>query len=244
MRKWSEIKQATLNKLFLSESEAQQQSYLEKFQYLANEGLNIIANGVKPRIAKLVVDVYSDVVVGENFVLNVDEGTLDYFRDGEHHKLTPKTGVLYYESDDIKYEYKNGMLVETVNGAVGKNIITMPDDFLSFADMVNYHNGQSEPNIIYINDKQILLPELGRYEIFYNALWQDITKEDVVNDTHLKIDSSILNCIPTYVAAQLLSQDDVQRSTILKNEFELMLSRLDTQTMYQEKHFKSIGGWY
>ena len=122
----------------------------------------------------------------------------------------------------------------------------MPDDFLSFADMVNYCNGEPDPTIVYLGDKNIVLPQKGIYHIFYNALWEPIT-EDYMNDQEqpdLPIDQSVLNCIPSYVAAQILAEDDVQRSTILKNEYELMLSRLDTNIMYQSNSFKSIGGWY
>lgn len=197
MKLWSEIKAAALNKLFLEESEAQEQGYLAKFQYLANECLNIIANGVKPKIASFTVTTTSDMAPA-----------------------------------------------------------TMPDDFLSFAGMTNYYyklndNGDvidtlPDADVIYVTDKQIILPKKGKYIIYYNALWNEITDDDVRNDNAnvLNIDSSVLNCIPTYIASQLLSQDDPQRSAILKNEFELMLSRLDTTVMFQEKHFTSPGGWY
>ena len=122
--------------------------------------------------------------------------------------------------------------------------IKMPEDFLSFADMINYVNGEADPAIIYIDDKTIALSVPGIYKIFYNALWEPIT-EDYMNDQEqpdLPIDQSVLNCIPSYVASQILAEDDIQRSTILKNEYELMLSRLDTNIMYQENHFKSTGG--
>lgn len=197
MKLWSEIKAAALNKLFLEESEAQEQGYLAKFQYLANECLNIIANGVKPKIASFTVTTTSDMAPA-----------------------------------------------------------TMPDDFLSFAGMTNYYyklndsgdvvDTLPDADVIYVTDKQIILPKKGKYIIYYNALWNEITDDDVRNDNAnvLNIDSSVLNCIPTYIASQLLSQDDPQRSAILKNEFELMLSRLDTTIMYQEQHFKSPGGWY
>jgi hypothetical protein len=104
----------------------------------------------------------------------------------------------------------------------------------------------ADPEITWVSDKLIKVNELGDYVVFYNALWQPIT-EDYMNDQEqpdLPIDQSVLNCIPSYVASQILAEDDVQRSTILKNEYELMLSRLDTNIMYQENHFKSTGGWY
>lgn len=188
MRSWSEIKQATLNKLFLDEQEAQQQGYLAKFRLLANEGLNIIANGVKPRIATLETSTTED-----------------------------------------------------------NAIVTMPDDFLNFADIVNYLDGEADPQIIYLDYNKIKLPIKGDYTIYYNALWQYLKEEDVNSknaNNILNIEQSILNCLPSYIASQCLSQDDVQRSTILRNEFELMLSRLDTNMLYQERSFKSTGGWY
>ena len=185
MKKWSEIKQATLNKLFLDEEEAQQQGYLNKFQQFANECLSVIANGVKPRIA--------------TFKVTVDEEN---------------------------------------------SIVDMPEDFLSFADMINYLDGDVAPKIVFIGDRQLMLSEKGNYIIYYNALWNDITKEDISKDVVLKIDASILNCLPTYIASQALAQDDIQRSTSLKNDFELMLARLDTNVMFEQDHYKSTGGWY
>lgn len=189
MKKWSEIRQAIINKAFMDETEvnSENEKYADKFAYFANECLVNIANGIKPRIA----------------VFDVETTT----------------------------ENEEQM---------------MPEDFLSFADMVNYVNGEPDPTIVYLGDKNVILPKIGRYKIFYNALWEPIT-EDYMNDQEqldLPIDQSVLNCIPSYVAAQIMAEDDVQRSTILKNEYELMLSRLDTNIMYQENHFKSSGGWY
>jgi hypothetical protein len=186
MKKWSEIRQGIINKLFMDEQEVNSENdvYAAKFAYFANECLNQIANSVKPRVAVF------DVVTTDK---NVEE--------------------------------------------------TMPDDFLSFADMINYLDGRPDPTVIYLGDKHIMLPEKGRYQIFYNALWKPISEENM-DDSDLPIDQSVLNCIPSYVASQILAEDDIQRSTILKNEYELMLSRLDTNIMYQQNSYKSTGGWY
>lgn len=196
MKKWSEIKQATLDKLFLTIDEADDQGYLSKFRYLANECLNIIANGVKPRIKAYKFE-----------AIPADR---------------PLAVLQYYVGDDIR----------------------MPDDFLSFADMNIYRNNEPYDDIVYLSDRDIVVGELGEYVIYYNAVWDNITEEDVQTDNNLKIDISVLNCLPTYIASQCLAQDDVQRSAMLKNEFELMLSRLDTNIMYQNNHFRSSGGWY
>lgn len=196
MKKWSEIKQLTLNKLMMTEAEARQQEYLGKFQGYANECLNIIANGVKPRIKAFRFSVLADDM---------------------------PTAVGDYHLSDI---------------------ITMPDDFLSYADMINYHNNEPWSDIVYLSDRDFVVGELGDYVIYYNALWDDITEQNVKEDTELTIHISVLNCLPTYIASQCLAQDDVQRSASLRNEFESILSRLDTNVMYQGQHYQSKGGWY
>lgn len=196
MKKWSEIKQLTLNKLMMTEAEARQQEYLGKFQGYANECLNIIANGVKPRIKAFRFSVLADDM---------------------------PTAVGDYHLSDI---------------------ITMPDDFLSYADMINYHNNEPWSDIVYLSDRDFVVGELGDYVIYYNALWDDITEQNVKEDTELTTHISVLNCLPTYIASQCLAQDDVQRSASLRNEFESILSRLDTNVMYQGQHYQSKGGWY
>ena len=246
MRKWSEIKQATLNKLFLDEQEAQQQGYLDKFQYLANECLNIISNGVKPRIATFeatVMDLssYTKRVVGENFVYDSGLGLITYDQNGISAEVVPDDETIYYVSDGEQYIFLDDSLVRV---QPQKGFVVMPDDFLSFADMIGYLDGTPDPTIVYLDDRRVILPEDGSYIIYYNATWEDITKDEITNDDVLQIDSSILNCLPTYMASQCLSQDDITRAAILKNEFELMLARLDTNIMYESNHYKSEGGWY
>ena len=200
MKTWKEITEATIHKLFLvDDTEADQYGYLNKFAYLANECLSIIANGVKPKVG--VFDV--KVVLKE---------------DGKE-----KPEGAFYNTE----------------------LIPMPEDFLSFGDMINYKDGDPDPEVVYVTDSAIHLPEPGEYSIFYNASYDDITEEYTSNgEKVINIPKSVLMCLPSYIASQVLSQDDVQRSTILKNEFELMLSRLDTNVSYEANHFKSSGGWY
>ena len=199
MKTWKEIKQATLYKLSLEENEAMQQGYVQKFPLLANECLNIIANGVKPKVGVF------DVKVVEK-------------EDGKE-----KPEGAFYNIE----------------------LIPMPEDFLSFGDMINYKDGDPDPEVVYVTDSAIHLPEPGEYSIFYNAAYDDITEEYTDDgEKVIHIPKSVLACLPSYIASQVLAQDDVQRSTILKNEFELMLSRLDTNVLYESNHFKSSGGWY
>ena len=269
MKKWSEIKQATLNKLFLDEIEAQQQGYLEKFQYLANECLNLIANGVKPKIRSITVLVkdlseYNNTIVGYDFIYIPSSDKIGYYSDGVYYEDTPDDKTLYEVNPGEVYIFKNNSLIRVESDG---GYVTMPTDFLSFTDTVNYlkldyvdlmlNYGKSiaycfrnkdvvieNPEVIYLDDIRISLPDYGAYTIFYNSLWDEISKEDIDNDNVLDISYSVLNCLPTYIAAQLLHQDDVQRSARLQNEFELLLARLDTNVLTQNSHYRSAGGWY
>lgn len=248
MKKWSEIRQGIINKLFMDEAEvnSENETYAAKFAYFANECLNQIANGIKPRIATFRPVLYEKSMRGVNFRLEDGVFSMDS-AFGDTYYLEPDKNTLYIDlMTDKKYVISGAELLDVTDKdyyPINTRIV-MPEDFLSFADMVNYVNGEPDPTIVYLGDKNIMLPKKGRYKIFYNALWQSIDEDSMAEDYDLPIDQSILNCIPTYVAAQILAEDDVQRSTILKNEYELMLSRLDTNIMYQENHFKSTGGWY
>lgn len=225
------------------EVNSENEVYAAKFAYFANECLNQIANGVKPRIAVFDVLVYApnekDIVVGKNFKYDSDLGFVTYDADGVSVEHTPNSHTVYKDGNN-SYAFVEDKLIKA---STRHKPVELPNDYLSFADMINYRDGEADPSIIYVGDKHIMLSEKGHYRIFYNALWEPITEENM-DDIDLPIDQSVLNCIPTYVAAQILAEDDVQRSTILKNEYELMLSRLDTNIMYQSNSFKSTGGWY
>lgn len=247
MKRWSEIKQSTLYKLFLEEDEAQQQGYLEKFQYLANECLNVIANGVKPRIKVYEIECrdlskYDDEVYGYDFSYDNELGFITYRGDGDVMvERVPDEHEIYIVPYGDKYILEHNKLVRVASES---DISNLPTDFLSFADMINYYGNDPDAEIVYAGDRGVILPKKGKYRIFYNATWNEITQDDMTNDYILDIDQSVLNCLPTYMAAQLLAQDDIVRSATLKNEFELMLARLDTNIMYDTNHFRSTGGWY
>lgn len=246
MKKWSEIKQATLHKLFLDEQEAQQQGYLDKFQYLANECLNIISNGVKPKIATFnatVMDLssYTKQVTGDDFTYDIDLNYIIYDQNGVSAEIVPDEETVYYVNRGEQYIFLDNSLVRVQPQG---GYVIVPDNFLSFADMIGYLNGEPDPTVVYIDDRRVALPEEGEYTLFYNATWDDVVKADIDADNVLDIDPSVLNCLPTYIASQCLSQDDITRAAILKNEFELMLARLDVNIMYEANHYKSEGGWY
>lgn len=117
---------------------------------------------------------------------------------------------------------------------------SMPEDFLSFSDALNYRDNETNPTIYQIGYNKVILPKPGKYAIFYDALYPEITDFS----KKLDIPQSIVTCIPFYVVSQLLAQDDIQRATILRNEFERLISVLEPTEITQYGSFTSNSGWY
>jgi hypothetical protein len=248
MRKWGEIKQATLDKMGLTPDEITSDS-LDKFQYYANEALDLIANGVKPRIVAYHFQVFDKIVYGSDFVYDAERKVVTYtpadLHNGERKQLDVDKTTVYYQDEDTKYTMTNGVWLLNKAAYHLNDRVTMPEDFLSFADMTNYHNNKPWFDIVYLGDRDFVVGETGVYVVYYNALWEHVVlPSDGQDEYQLTADLSVIRCLPTYMAAKSLAQDDIQRATSLNNEFELMLSRLDTNIMYQNNSFRSSGGWY
>lgn len=126
--------------------------------------------------------------------------------------------------------------------------VTMPDDFISFGDDVNtviIDGTQYEchdDDLTYKGYNEILLHHSGKFSISYNARWYTFDK-DIENDVVLNIPMDILDCIPSYVAHQCSKVDDEIKASIFRNEYELMLSRIDNTQYNSTKSFKIGGDW-
>lgn len=158
--------------------------------------------------------------------------------------VKPKRTFYEFEIHNGKYN-EFGELIE--EGNVLKPI-TMPDDFISFGDDVNtidedigygttMRRKAFEEDFEYHGYNQIICREKGKYSISYNARWHKFTSSDTV----LNVPMDILECIPSYVASQCMKTDDEQKSAMLRNEFEILMARID-DTNYKSTETFSIGG--
>ena len=249
MKKWGEIKQATADKMGFVIDELDIAT-VRKFSTWANEALDIIANGVKPKLTSVVITVKENILKGSGFkeAVSVGAPAISYYDDkGKSSLVFANENTVYFEDEFTQYAYSEKKGLHRIVGNVPNNIIRMPENFLSFADMLIYHDNEVYNDVVYAGNDSLIFGETGEYLIYYNALWDHIpvfTREEGANDYVINADLSVIRCLPTYIASQALAQDDTQRSVILKNDFELMLSRLDTNIMYQSNSFKSSGGWY
>lgn len=154
-----------------------------------------------------------------------------------------KPNVLYYEID-----------VYTENDALGEDeflvnsVVKMPDNFLSFIGVKILKDGAPCKTCEYYATDGLLVKEAGHYVIPYYGMYPEIltanNQPDGYNNQDLGIPRQVLDCVPAYVASKCLQEDDLQRSTVLSNDFEMQLARIDNGEMYDVEHYESEGGWY
>lgn len=236
MYTWGYIKENILAKLNLSESEANQQNFLSRFPYFANEAMTQICSSVKPKRTRF-----------RFMVLNKEQAWLEY---------TQKYGVYTeygypiednFTADDAKFVEKQAFW-KTWNSLYFVNEpITMPDDFISFgSDDIEYRPTQHSPCYVegeaeVYDYNKISCNVAGYYEVPYNARWFLFTR-DLQNNVSIPAPIDICEAIPSYVASQCLKIDDEVKAAVLRNEYEMFVARIDDDP-YSCGSIKIDGGW-
>lgn len=142
----------------------------------------------------------------------------------------------------------------------------MPSDFVSFGDDVNYERVIStvyprtaeldetsievdveevelhDTDFKYYGYNKIVFKHVGDFYISYNARWFTFFK-GIEENTELDIPADILDCIPSYVASQCYKVDDETKAQIYRNEYEMMLARIDATNYKNTKTIKIEGDW-
>lgn len=152
-----------------------------------------------------------------------------------------------------KYTFEN-FVIDKTNIGVKQ---TMPDDFVSFGDDVCYmleevreHNGETRLIKVHIHDddyeylgyNQVVFKHPGNYFISYNARWYTFDKS-LSDDELIDIPDDILDSIPSYIASQCYKIDDEYKASVFRNEYEIMLSRIDNSNFRNTKTIKIEGDW-
>lgn len=129
---------------------------------------------------------------------------------------------------------------------------TMPEDFISFGDDVCYElvdNGtflEKHPlydvDFEYYGYNQVIFKRPGNFYISYNARWYKFLKS-MDDDEVIDVPMDILDCIPSYIASQCYKIDDEYKAQVFRNEYELMLSRIDATNYKNTKGILIQGDW-
>lgn len=138
----------------------------------------------------------------------------------------------------------------------------MPSDFVSFGDDVNYEFTTEEfggneyfysdfmlvkkelydKDFEYYGNNKVLFKREGTFHISYNARWFTFDK-NIDDNFVIDVPNDILECIPSYIASQCYKIDDEYKSSVFRNEYEIMLSRIDNTNYKNTKTFSIDGGW-
>lgn len=143
---------------------------------------------------------------------------------------------------------------------LGKPMTIEDNNFISFGDDVNriieeIYNTRltreaNDEDFSYCGYNQIIPYKVGTYLISYNARWITFLFRDADvdgiddgqdNDTELEVPMDILECLPSYIASQCMKVDDDYKASVFRNEFEMMVARID-DTHYKTNKTFSIGG--
>ena len=249
--KWSDIKQMCYDLLSIEDpTEDDEALYGAKFKRFANQALVVIANSVKPQIKKFTVTVTNaeEIVEMPNDFLSFTNMMGD--RDGVQWKPTRFYGR---KSVILNGEAKYNAVVTPVVASDYAGLYVY-DTTQNKMILCTYANNTLAPSWVTVGTTTAYEQTGVEYNILYNALYDPITDEEIRDDTDVTserleetsqpIDPSVLAIIPHYIAFNILAQDDIQLSTVLKNDFELNLARLDTDTLYTQEDWVSTKGWF
>lgn len=150
---------------------------------------------------------------------------------------------------------------------VGKKIKITTEGFISFGNDVNtvdyYTDGCNyfidselegnatykhivkqayDSDFTYVGYDSLQFYHEGVYTISINTRWFTFTSS-LKNNVVLDIPTDILECIPSYIASQCYKIDDEVKSSIYRNEFELLYARIDNTDYSDTKDFEIGGGW-
>lgn len=99
-----------------------------------------------------------------------------------------------------------------------------------------------DSDFTYVGHNSLKFYHEGVYNISVNTRWFTFTSS-LKNNVVLDIPTDILECIPSYIASQCYKIDDEVKSSIYRNEFELLYARIDNTDYSDTKDFEIGGGW-
>ena len=245
---WGYLKENALAKLNMNEEEANQQNFLSRFPYYANEAMTQICSAIKAH--EVFIEYRAD-----------DKQTKwDELRQKYNvYENYPEYTQILPNRDDPNYNDEVTFWEEWATLHFVDEPITFPDDFIAFSDDVaeikedplyvagvlvctpKFREAYDE-DLDYYGYNQVICRKIGVYKIPYKAHWFFFTK-DLDNDVALPIPADICDAIPSYIASQCWKVDDETRAALYRNEFEMACARIDDTTFKSQRTFHIDGGW-
>lgn len=129
----------------------------------------------------------------------------------------------------------------------------MPKDFISFGadrNTITYYDGYYNSILRETNDddyayngyNELIFWKQGVYRISYNARWFSFYP-NMENSTVIDVPVDIAECIPSYIAHQCYKTVDEYKASVLRNEYEMFLARIDDTRYYNTSTLHIKGDW-
>lgn len=213
------IKSSILSMMDMTEAEMNQNDLMNKIPYYLNRGMTEISSSVKP--------CYSHISIYVNKHNINKEIDISLYSDKSF--IAFSCGAEYISS-----EYNSINEVENVDDQ--HDIINFTNKPYKLYGMRECH----DKDMIYIDQSKVICFKEGLYKIPVKLRWwKFITTEK--DDTDIICPEDILDALCLFVAAELWSLEDERKGTIMRNKYELALSRIDnsnynnTSTFYIEE---------
>lgn len=240
MYTWGYIKEAALAKMDLSLEQAIEMNLVNKMPFYANEAITYITSSIKAKRAYAEFD-----------VRDLNE-TLNCVK--EKYKLDDVSFLFKQPCDKTILSLDQAAALDEYNSHYCVNqVIKFPSDFVMWSDDPNYilvkncfcnFEWKELEDTVYqtYNGNSLIFVEPGYYRMAYKAKWFKIypTTSD---EEELDCPDDILEAIPSYIASQLYKIDDETKSAYLRNEYEMMLARIEENDYSSNKTFHIGGGW-
>lgn len=239
MYTWGYIKEATLAKMDLTVAQAVDMGLMNKMPFYANEAITYITSAIKARRTYAEYDCRD-----RDKVLKEIEN--EYHFDDLSFLLNPPCDKTILSTDQAAAleEYESHVYVG--------DTIKFPDDFVMWSDDINFrapykgfHYGfeeMSDNDYQTLTGNSFMFMRPGYYRMAYKARWFKILPT-TSDEVELDCPDDILEALPSYIASQLYKIDDETKSAILRNEYEMLIARIDENDYASNKHMKIGGDW-
>lgn len=231
------LKEAVLAKMDMTSEEANELGLLNKIPFYANEGLAQITAGIKSNHKYMIFNVRSSIehkrYLKDKFKLD----RTDFLNDDMIPDSSLSPAYLTARKEYNAYAHTN----------IASN---MPEDFIRWSqdkvlwskfDDGELHEVGTESYTTY-GDTQIIFFNTGVYHIPYDAYWCQFNPS-MLDITEIDMPQDIMECLPAYIASQLFKIDDEQKASILRNEWEIAIARIDDNASTSRPTIHNRSDW-
>lgn len=230
------IVEATMAHLDIDETEAQSMHLLDRFHIFANEAMQAICAS-KPMykyIDVTVVKEFDPLVVstdgsslipateytGTNPVAATEAETLKYYHDKNIYKINE---VVSMSDTFINFAEKERYII-TKRKPTLEEILYAEATGVVLTEIVEKNTALRDTDFSYISKNQLTFYKAGEFLIPAKFVWYRFDS-GISSADEIDMPEDILMTIPIYIASKCLEIDNMQKAQVLRNQFEVALSR-------------------